>query len=152
MAEISKRKLLLSRWGQLRNERESWMAHWKEISDYLLPRSGRFFVEDRNRGDKRHNNIYDSTGTRALRVLAAGLMAGMTSPARPWFRLATSDAELMKYDPVKVWLNDVTEFMRQIFARSNTYRALHMIYEEIGGFGTGDLPLARGPETSAFRT
>lgn len=136
MAEISKRKLLLSRWGQLRNERESWMAHWKEISDYLLPRSGRFFVDDRNRGDKRHNNIYDSTGTRALRVLAAGMMAGMTSPARPWFRLTTSDPQLDESAAVKAWLADVTRLMQMVFARSNTYRALHSMYEELGAFGT----------------
>jgi len=109
MAEISKRKLLLSRWGQLRNERESWMAHWKEISDYLLPRSGRFFVDDRNRGDKRHNNIYDSTGTRALRVLAAGMMAGMTSPARPWFRLTTSDPQLDEWAP-SCWRTSIPSF------------------------------------------
>lgn len=136
MAENSKRKLLLSRWGQLRNERESWMSHWKEISDYLLPRSGRFFVEDRNRGDKRHNNIYDSTGTRALRVLAAGMMAGMTSPARPWFRLTTSDPQLDESAAVKAWLADVTRLMQMVFAKSNTYRALHSMYEELGAFGT----------------
>lgn len=136
MAEISKRKLLLSRWGQLKNERESWMSHWKEISDYLLPRSGRFFVDDRNRGDKRHNNIYDSTGTRALRVLAAGMMAGMTSPARPWFRLTTSDPQLDESAAVKAWLADVTRLMQMVFAKSNTYRALHSMYEELGAFGT----------------
>lgn len=136
IAENSKRKLLLSRWGQLRNERESWMTHWKEISDYLLPRSGRFFVDDRNRGDKRHNNIYDSTGTRALRVLAAGMMAGMTSPARPWFRLTTSDPQLDESAAVKAWLADVTRIMQMVFSKSNTYRALHSMYEELGAFGT----------------
>ncbi|CCJ48963.1 portal protein [Bordetella parapertussis] len=136
MAEQTERKLLLSRWGQLRTERESWMSHWKEISDYLLPRAGRFFVDDRNRGDKRHNNIYDSTGTRALRVLAAGMMAGMTSPARPWFRLTTSDPQLDESAAVKAWLADVTRLMQMVFAKSNTYRALHSMYEELGAFGT----------------
>jgi hypothetical protein len=137
MAEIQvPRHKLLTRWGQLKTERATWWAHWKEISDYLLPRSGRFFVQDRDRGQRRHNNIYDSTGTRALRVLAAGMMSGMTSPARPWFRLATADQELMKYAPVKLWLNDVTNLMHSVFQRSNTYRALHSMYEELGAFGT----------------
>lgn len=137
MAELSTRKLLQSRWGQLRNERESWMPHWKEISDYLLPRSGRFFVEDRNKGGKRHNNIYDSTGTKSLRILAAGMMAGMTSPARPWFRLTTSDPQLDESAAVKAWLADVTRLMQMVFSKSNTYRALHSMYEELGAFGTG---------------
>lgn len=130
------RDKLYTRWGQLKSERASWLAHWKEISDYILPRSGRFFVQDRDKGYRRHNNIYDSTGTRALRVLAAGMMSGMTSPARPWFRLGIADHELMQYQPVKVWLNQVTSLMLEIFQRGNTYRALHSMYEELGAFGT----------------
>jgi hypothetical protein len=134
--ERTLRQQLLQRWSALRLERSSWWSHWKEISDYLLPRSGRFFATDRNRGDKRHNSIYDSTATRALRVLAAGMMAGMTSPARPWFRLTTSIPELDESADVKRWLSDVTRLMQMVFAKSNTYRALHSMYEEMGAFGT----------------
>jgi hypothetical protein len=112
------------------------MAHWQDISIHLLPRSGRFFVQDRDRGQPRHNAIYDSTGTRALRTLAAGMMSGMTSPARPWFRLATADPDLNKHGPTKIWLNQVTMLMRDVFTRSNTYRAFHSMYEELGAFGT----------------
>ena len=137
MADLTLRQKYATRKSELWRERSTWFSQWQEISRYLLPRNGRFLVTDRNRGEKRHNQIYDSTGTRALRVLAAGLMAGMTSPARPWFRLGIADKALMEYDSVKRWLNDVTEIMRQIFSKSNTYRSLHMLYEEIGGFGTG---------------
>ena len=132
-----KRDKLFTRWGQLKSERASWWSHWQEISAYLLPRSGRFFVQDRDKGWRRHNNIYDNTGTRALRVLGAGMMAGATSPARPWFRLSTGDPDLNKYQPVKLWLDDVTKMMQTVFQKSNTYRALHQIYEELGAFGTG---------------
>ena len=131
------RDKIFTRWGQLKSERASWWSHWQEISSYLLPRSGRFFVQDRDKGWRRHNNIYDNTGTRALRVLGAGMMAGATSPARPWFRLSTGDPDLNKYAPVKLWLDDVTKRMQVVFQRSNTYRALHQIYEELGAFGTG---------------
>jgi len=133
---MADKKLLLTRWSALKNERASWDSHWTEISDYLLPRSSRFFSTDRNQGDKRHNNIYDNTGTRALRILAAGMMAGMTSPARPWFRLTTSVPELDESAAVKTWLADVTRLMQMVFAKSNTYRALHGMYEELGAFGT----------------
>lgn len=127
---------LQQRWFELDNERASWMPHWQEISQVLLPRSGRFFTSDRNKGERRHNDIYDSTGTRALRTLAAGMMSGMTSPARPWFRLTTPDPELNMRTPVKIWLADVTRLMLMVFAKSNTYRALHSTYEELGAFGT----------------
>lgn len=136
------RDKLLSRWSQLKTERASWMAHWREISDYMLPRSGRFFVQDRNRGHRRHNNILDSTSTKALRILAAGMMSGLTSPARPWFRLTIADTDLMEYGPVKLWLADVTSLMHTVFQRSNTYRVLHSIYEELGAFGTASAIMA----------
>jgi hypothetical protein len=135
-SDLDKREQVLKRWNMLKNERSSWDSHWREISDYLMPRSGRFFTSDRNRGERKHNNIYDSTGTRSLRVLAAGMMAGMTSPARPWFRLTTSDPELDESSAVKSWLADVQRLMLMVFTKSNTYRALHSMYEELGAFGT----------------
>lgn len=139
MNEQSKpqRDKLLTRWSALKTERSGWMDHWREISDYLLPRSGRFVSSDRNKGNKRFNNIYDSTGTQALRVLGAGMMSGATSPARPWFRLTTSDPQLDESAAVKQWLAEVQRLMLMVFTKSNTYRALHSLYEELGAFGTG---------------
>lgn len=138
MAEsyAQKRTNILNRWGQMKTERSTWWSHWMELTQYILPRSGRYFVQDHNRGQRRHNNIYKSTGSKALRTLGAGLMAGATSPARPWFRLQTSNPDLNRYMPVKLWLEDVTQRMETVFQRSNTYRSLHMMYEELGCFGT----------------
>ena len=130
------RDRLFTRWGQLKSERASWYAHWQELTSYILPRNGRYFVQDRNRGYRRHNNIYDNSGTRALRTLGAGMMSGATSPARQWFRLATPDPELNSFTPVKLWLDDVTKRMQRVFQKSNTYRTLHQMYEELGCFGT----------------
>lgn len=128
---------MMTRWSALKTERSSWMMHWQELSNYLMPRQGRFFVQDRNQGGKRQNNIYDSTGTRAARTLAAGLMGGATSPARPWFRLTLQDKDLAEVHSVKVWLDQVTEMILMVFQKSNTYRALHSLYGEMGVFGTG---------------
>lgn len=127
---------LRSRWAALKSERSSWDTHWKDVSDVLMPRAGRYMTGDRNKGKKRYNNIYDSTGTRGLRILSAGMMAGMTSPARPWFRLATGDTELTRSHAVRVWMADVTRLMLDVFQRSNLYRSLHGMYEELGAFGT----------------
>jgi hypothetical protein len=132
------RQHYLKRWQALETERSSWVTHWKELSEQLFPRAGRFSVTDRNDGKKRHNNIYDRTGTGALRILAAGMMSGVTSPARPWFRLKIPDDALMEYQPVKIWLAQVTRKMQAVFSQSNTYRVLHQLYEELGAFGTGN--------------
>ncbi len=144
----TKRADLLTRWGHLRTERATWWSHWQEVTTYLLPRNGRYFQQDRNKGHRRHNSIYDNTGTRALRTLGAGMMAGATSPARPWFRLGTADPDLNKFTPVKLWLNDVTERMQVVFQKSNTYRTLHSIYEELGAFGTAGSIILPDPKTA----
>ncbi len=144
----TKRADLLTRWGHLRTERATWWSHWQEVTTYLLPRNGRYFEQDRNKGTRRHNSIYDNTGTRALRTLGAGMMAGATSPARPWFRLGTADPELNNYTPVKLWLNDVTQRMQLVFQKSNTYRTLHSIYEELGAFGTAGSIILPDPRTA----
>lgn len=131
------RKLIQQRWEGLKSERSGFDSHWREMAEYFLPRSSRFMSSDRNNGSKsKYNKIYDNSGTKALRTLAAGMMSGMSSPARPWFRLGTTDSDLMEFQPVKVWLNEVTTSIRGVFNRSNTYRSLHQVYEELGLFGT----------------
>ena len=136
MDRTTDRTQLLRRLATLRTERATWMSHWAELSRYFLPRNGRFFISDRNKGQRRHNAIYDNTGTRAVRVLAAGLQSGMTSPARPWLKLATPDAALNESHGVRVWLDDVTRVMLAIFRKSNFYQSVHQGYGELGVFGT----------------
>lgn len=130
------RKHILRRWQSLYNERSSWVEQWHDISKYLLPRNGRFLATDRNKGGKAFNKIYDSTPTRALRILAAGMMSGMTSPARPWFSLSIGNKDALQIHAVQMWLHGVTNLMHQVFDQSNTYEALQSIYEELGAFGT----------------
>lgn len=142
MGERTQNQQIQSRLGQLKADRSTWFAHWQELTTYLLPRNGRYFLQDHNKGWRRHNNILDNTGTRALDTLAAGLMGGLTSPARPWFRLATSDESLMQSANVKLWLTQCTRIMLNIFQKSNTYRALHGSYRELGAFGTSAIIMA----------
>lgn len=145
MTDDLKRRCL-ERWEALKSERTSWMTHWQEISEVLTPRTGRFLVSDNNKGDKRHRAILDNTGTRALRTLAGGMMAGMTSPARPWFRLTTLNPELDESYEVKDWLGRVTSLMQMVFAKSNIYQSLTMAYEELGAYGTAAVILYDDPD------
>lgn len=132
-----KRNGYLARLSVLKAERSTWDTHWSDLGRHILPRSPRFFPTDRNRTtSSSYGSILDNTATRATRVLSAGLMAGMTSPARPWFRLTTQDPDLRRSHSVRVWLDEVVERMQRVFSRSNIYRALQQVYEELGVFGT----------------
>lgn len=123
--------------AQLELERSSFKSHWRELSDYILPRRSRFFVNDANKGDKRNQKIIDSTATLSVRTLRSGMMGGVTSPARPWFRLTIPDRNLSEFGPVKEWLHTVTTRITTVFLRSNLYNILPSVYGDLGVFGTG---------------
>lgn len=129
---------LNKRYQALWNERTSyWDPHYKELQDWLMPRLGRFSDKQLvNDGGKINQNIIDSTALHAIRVAAAGLLSGATSPARPWFRLTTPDPDLMEYAPVKIWLFEVERRMRMIFQAANVYGTLHQGNYELLVFGT----------------
>lgn len=135
MAESKKQKFN-RRLGALRQERSAYLDHWREINEVLLPRSGRFIRGQNNRGDKRNQKIIDSEATAALGIMTAGMMSGVTSPARRWFRLNTSDPGLREFGPVKSWLFDVENVVYEIFSESNFYQVCPLVYEEMGAYGT----------------
>lgn len=136
-AAISKRQRLLKTHGALKNDRSSFDSHWRELADYFFPRRTRFVTSDRNKGDKRSDKIINSTGKFAARTLQSGLHAGLTSPARPWLKLTTPDQALTARPNVKAWLRQVTERMLTLFAVTNAYNALPIVYGDLGVFGTG---------------
>jgi hypothetical protein len=126
----------MKRVSALKQERSSWIEHWRDLNDYILPRRGRFMASERNKGTKANRNIINSTATRAVRILASGMMAGITSPARPWFRLTTPDPDLAEFHTVKQWLHDAEDRVREAFAKSNIYNALPLQYVDLSCFGT----------------
>lgn len=121
----------------LKSERSSFIPTWRELSDYHLAHRGRFLTSDRNKGHKRNTRQYNNTSKMASRTLASGMMAGITSPARPWFKLGAPDPKLNDVTAVKEWLFEVQTIMYRVFSQSNAYISLHTLYSELGVFGTG---------------
>ncbi|MFH1090479.1 MAG: portal protein, partial [Pseudomonadota bacterium] len=130
---------ILRRLQALESQRSQWEALWREVSEYILPSRGFFSGQTPNQGETRQDRILDGTATRAVRVLAAGLQGGLTSPARPWFRLGLADRELMSFSPVREYLDECERRLYGAFSRSNFYSAIHAVYTELSGFGTAVL-------------
>lgn len=112
------------------------MPAWRELGEYINPRRPRFTSTDVNRGDRRNQKIIDSTATLASRTLRAGMMSGITSPARPWFKLTLPDIELNELEAVKEWLSIVGDRLNSVFLKSNLYNVLPIMYGDLGTFGT----------------
>lgn len=126
----------MERKTRLWTERSSWDTRCADIAKYVRPDGIRLQTTETNQGTRKDLSILDNAARRANRTLAAGMMSGMTSPARPWFRTTLPDKDLVEYKPVKQWLHDTTSLIQRVFAKSNTYNTLHQIYGDLGAFGT----------------
>lgn len=136
MAESLKERLG-KQFAQLDSDRSSFVSHWRELSEFIDPRGSRFLTSDANRNDRRNSRIVDPSASLAADTLSSGMMSGITSPARPWFRLATPDPDMMDYGPVKVWLETVQNRMNDMFNKSNLYQSLPLLYSSLGNYSTG---------------
>lgn len=129
----------ISKMGQMDTNRQPFFEFWKELAKYYLPRRYVWLADNVASRVKSMQNtfILDSTGTTAARVLASGMMNGITSPARPWFslRIAGHDDDL-EDNAAKVWLDEVTRRMMLVMAESNFYNALAVMYLDLVVFGT----------------
>lgn len=142
----------IDRLGSLKTERESFIPLWKDLSAHYLPRAARFLTTDRNRADRvRANKIINEAGLLALRTLSAGMMSGMTNPARPWINLKVPDPDLNRYRPVKLWLGVFRDRMLELMLRSNIYTTFPMVYRDQGCYGTTAYLLMEDEE-SMFRS
>ncbi len=133
--------------AQAENERSSFIAYWKELNDFFCPSRARFTVSDTNKGTKRNQKIVDSVAPRCVRTLQAGMMSGVSSPARAWFQLRTPDEDTNEQEDVKEWLYDVENRIHMVMARSNFYKQLSVLYGDIGVFGTAAMGIFEDDKT-----
>jgi hypothetical protein len=132
----------VARLGALDRERSSYWPTWKDIAQHCAPRRGRFLsagADQGRRGARRDHRLIDNTPLLAARTMASGMMAGISSPARPWFRLRLADEAANQAPAVRGWLDEVQRRLLHVFARSNLYNCLHTLYGELGTFGTAVL-------------
>lgn len=118
-------------------ERQPFVAAWKELADYYIPR--RYIWLGTSSATRvqsvRNNMILDSTGTDAAKTLAAGMLNGITSPSRPWFKLRIPSAD-SENKPIRAWLDECERRMLTTMAETNFYNAMGIVYLDLAVFGT----------------
>lgn len=119
--------------------RQRYLPTWQEQAQYLAPYRLQYVQSDHNRGQRLDHKIIDSTASLAIRTCKAGMMSGITTPARPWFGVIAEDPDLGAWEPVKDYLWQCTQRLRAIFSGSNLYTKLPTLYEDLIVFGTGNL-------------
>ena len=135
MAKTDLTKNLLSRYERLEGQRQNWETHWQEVADYMQPRKADV-TKKRARGDKRMEQVFDSSPIQAVELLAASLHGMLTNPSTPWFTLRFKDAEIDNEDEAKLWLEASTDAMYTAFNRSNFQQEIFELYHDLITFGT----------------
>ena len=135
----------------LKQERQGMDGLYRELQTRIKPMTGRFFNErgHQQQTARRYNDIIDSSATTSWQTARAGLLAGVMSPARPWFKLTTPDPALMEFSPVKVWLDQVEKLMFHVFNTSNLYDIAPVMIGELLIYGTGVMLHVDDAETLA---
>lgn len=135
--DFTKANEIRERAKYLEDQRSLWDSLHMGVQQYILPDRGLFSTkgERPNTGEQRNSKIINATATWGLRVLAAGMQGGLTSPARPWFRLTTPFPDLNEFRVVREWLSAVEKRLYAAMANSNFYGVQHSCYWDEAGFG-----------------
>jgi len=124
--------------AELQSDRRPFWTLWREIADYFLPKRYVWLMsgdESRRANNAKNPHILDSTGTLAVRTLASGMMNGITSPSRPWFRLRVGGFE-HESNEISRWEDEVTRRMLTVMAESNFYSSMATLYLDLCTFGS----------------
>lgn len=148
----SRKNKLVRLSAAMKAHREDFDSLYRELQHNFSPLRGNFDTGSASsrRGKKLNDKMLNSKPRLALRTLQSGMQAGITSPARPWFRLIPADHSLRDRYGVKAFTNDVERIMRQYFQSTGTYNALHTGYGDIGLYGT-DAAIFDEDLTEGFR-
>ena len=132
---------LNARMNMMENWRISWWQHWALLATYLLPRRYHWLItpNNMNRGLPINGEIVDPTGTQAMRICVSGLMSGLTSPSRPWFKIKPRSDNIEVDYEAQLWFDEVESRMYQVMSSSNFYDSVAQMDEDLVVFGTGPM-------------
>ena len=132
--------------SMLRTWRDTWwIQNYSDLARFILPRRSIWLTQSAGglpspntmtRGLEINDAIVDPTATFALRICAGGLMSGLASPSRPWFKIVPAMRGVEVDDAGRAWLDSVEDVVYTVLARSNFYNSFAQECEDIVVYGT----------------
>ncbi|WP_415818991.1 portal protein [Bordetella tumbae] len=126
----------------MKQARQSFESQWDQVIETVLPRYRKFGqTSDSNPGDKRTQDIFDSTPMLALRHFAAAMDSMITPRTQKWHGLTVSDPDLRDNPAIKKYLETVTDilFSHRYRWRANFASQSGESYVGYGAFGAGGI-------------
>jgi hypothetical protein len=122
-----------------------WMQNYSDLAQYIEPKRSIWLTQstggipsanNMSRGRQINNAIVDPTGTYAVRVCSSGMMSGLASPSRPWFKIAPSIKGIKLDAEGRAWIDEVEDRIYTVLAGSNFYNSFAQECEDLVVFGT----------------
>lgn len=136
----------------LKELRTPYEAALREVGDHFKPTRTRFSKGSDHRAKNRFNReLLNSRPRLSLRTAQNGMQTGMTSPARPWFRLIAQNPAFREDDMAKAHLYAAMVEMRQMMQSSGLYNALHTLWGDLLWSGTDAMILEDDPTSGGLR-
>lgn len=117
--------------------RSSNISKWMQLESVFDPGTARWDATDAQNQSRKDYSITNETAQLALRTLKAGMLTGMSSQTRPWFKILADNQALNEKKAVRTWCESAEEVVRKVFLKSNYYESLLTLYGDEALYGTG---------------
>lgn len=119
-------------------------THCREIAERIWPNQARLFNTKgfiTTKGEKRTDELFDSTASVALNRFSAILDSLLTPRGQKWHRLVANDPNLMKDREAKLWFEEATRrlFKYRYAPKANFVSQNARGYKSLGAYGTAVL-------------
>jgi len=121
--------------------RGNWETHWQEIKDRIWPQTHDFTNKFSTPGEKRNQEVFDSTAAIALNRFAAILDSLLTPRNQTWHRVMSSIDELNKDRQVRLYFEDVTRILfKYRYSTIANFASQNMLFNKsLGAFGSSSM-------------
>lgn len=134
---------VIREYQRLSGSRGTWESQWDEIAKRIWPTNSDSFTSRgfRTPGQKRTQEVFDSTASLALNRFGAILDSLLTPRNQTWHRLTTNNRDLNKDRQVRLWFEQTNRalFTYRYAPQGNFASQNQQNYKSLGAFGTGSV-------------
>lgn len=138
----NKASSIISLYESMSANRYNWESLWEEIAERIYPNAKDYFQSHYvTKGEKKHQEVYDSTASVALNRFASIMDSLLTPRNQKWHRLIPSDINLSRDRSARLWFDEVNDrLFRYRYAPKANFSAQNQLnFKSLGAFGTGAL-------------
>jgi hypothetical protein len=130
---------IIAEYSNMKEFRVNFETQWQEVAERVWPERSLFTTLERSEGEKRTEQMFDSTAMLALPKFAAAMDSLITPRTQQWHKLTVQDELLGSNLNVKRYLEAVNNQLWRLrySPKANFAGQQSEVYMSIGAFGNG---------------